>query len=84
MSMYLSDNFSEFKNSDKITTIIVTWIDTDPRFFLKKRWSLKTVKASHIPYTFCCTSGNILEIRRKTTLSGSEKIKVFSIKIFNF
>ena len=37
MSMYLSDNFSEFKNSDKITTIIVTWIDADPRFFLKKR-----------------------------------------------
>ena len=73
MSMYLSDNFSEFKNSDKITTIIVTWIDTDPRFFLKKRWSLKTVKASHISLYFLLYLWKYLRNQKKNYTSRIRK-----------
>ena len=48
MSVYIFNILNPFKDNDNITTIM-TYFDTNLRFFPKKRWYLKTAKAFYIP-----------------------------------
>ena len=51
MSVYIFNILNPFKDNDNITTIM-TYFDTNLRFFPKKRWYLKTAKAFYIPSNF--------------------------------
>ena len=66
MSVYIFNILNPFKDNDNITTIM-TYFDTNLRFFPKKRWFLKTAKTFYIPSNF------LLYIRKHLIIQNKNK-----------